>query len=1243
MRADNPRLGVYRLGAELGRGGMGTVYQAVSEAAGPAGPAGTTVAIKVIHPHLAGNERHFERFRREAAIGCQIAHPNIVRTYDTGVEELEGEAHHYMVMEFVQGQTLAGLLQELGTVPEDLCYQIADQVLEALQVIHDHGVVHRDIKPENIVITPDHRVLLMDLGVARIEAAGHTLTEAGEFVGSLAYAAPEQFFVKDARIGPATDLYAFGLVLYALHTGDSPFAGTELQSLIQQKLQSELVRPRLLHADLDAFWDEVIATATRKNAAERFASAAEMQRVLREGEAGEWWLGRGERIGQSITARALKRLQLAREAPLVGRAFDLKRLLGVWERARTSGGTLLLGGHSGVGKSRVLYDFLERVAGGGGASVAAGRCVGSTGRSFQPFVEALSDLLLPLDADPAARRAALVERLAALLPDTPAIVPQLADFLLGGLQSEGEETLSHGTLFAACTRLVQRLAAELPLILVVEDLHLAGAETLELYRYVARAVPEHAVLLVGVYCDEDVEDGTPLHALVAQPDADGARRVVLGPLEAPATEQLVRAVVGVEHTARSLARPLHERSDGTAFLVLEMLARLQADVALVARDGQGLVLARPVAQLQVPSTVRDVVNLKLAQLDDEQRETLEAAAVIGHEFDASLLGEVLEQKRIHLLKRLAVLERKHRLVVTRGKGSFRFAGHHVFQAVYDVTSPDLREAYHGLVADTILEGLEDAQPDAPTSFSLLSHLFHADRATEAEPYLEAALRHLGAAFHASFAVPFLEQIATAFQDAAPEKRVAIALKQWTFYDLLASRGDQMRVLDVAHDLAESLGDLGVRAQVHALRAGSWWYAGDYAKASEEARAGLALAREAGNRKWEAACHHTLGAVAFRRGDLAACATEMREALAIRRDIGDRRGEASTLQALALVMPGIGEDDAVLPTMEEALRIWREVGERRGEAAVQMNIGVRLVDRARCEEGLAHLEVALANHRETGALLSEAMALMNMGRAYQLLDRCDEARSTWSHALELFTDLGDPNGEMAVRTMLGSALVTGSMYPEARRQLDAAIDLAERKGARLKLVAALCEMGRLLTETGNPSGARQPLERAHRIARESGNPVSLVATLSGLASAALGEGDAEGALVYLEEALPVARQGAPASAALALARYARALQGVGRGEEALQIAREAQERIRIAGAVPPAQGAELYQTLAELLGEQECCQEILARVRALEDAAAAATTPDATVQFVPGRKPPDGPDANATVQFFPKRSEPDEEN
>ena len=317
--------------------------------------------------------------------------------------------------------------------------------------------------------------------------------------------------------------------------------------------------------------------------------------------------------------------------------------------------------------------------------------------------------------------------------------------------------------------MLERLAQERPLILAVDDLHLAGVDSVELFAYLERCAHGRPFLLVGVHSDDEVEEGSPLHAFLAAQSAAGRERLALGPLADVAVEDIVRSVVRTERTVRALARPLFERGDGNAFLVLEMLAHLRTEGALVP-GGEGFDLVRPLERLALPSTVRDVVGTKLARLDEEQRETLEVAAILGLEFDASILSAVLGQNRIQVLKRLAVLERKHRLVAGAGASAFRFTSRRLFETVYGGIGPALRGEYHGLVAR------HAARPPAPRGragsdrgrvLSCVRHLIEANRAPEAEPYVEAAADHVALNFHVSYAAPFLERVAAALGSGTP--------------------------------------------------------------------------------------------------------------------------------------------------------------------------------------------------------------------------------------------------------------------------------------------------------------------------------------------------------------------------------------------------------------------------------------------------------------------------------------------
>jgi len=270
----------YRLGAELGRGGMGVVYEAVDAATG------AEVAGKVLLPQLRAVPSVRERFLREARLGLAVAHENVVRALDVGAVAVDGREVHYLVMERVRGRTRRRLLLELGTVPEALVREIGRQAAAGLASLHEAGVVHRDVKPDNLLLTDDRRVRLTDLGIAKVGGADPALTVEGQFVGSLPYAAPEQAAGGD--VGPPADLYALGVVLFELAMGRPPFLGDDVVALL--RAHADVVPPRANERNpgVSDFLAEVVATRLEKRPADRFPSAAALARTLAAGELAPW-------------------------------------------------------------------------------------------------------------------------------------------------------------------------------------------------------------------------------------------------------------------------------------------------------------------------------------------------------------------------------------------------------------------------------------------------------------------------------------------------------------------------------------------------------------------------------------------------------------------------------------------------------------------------------------------------------------------------------------------------------------------------------------------------------------------------------------------------------------------------------------------------------------------------------------------------------------------------------------------
>jgi tRNA A-37 threonylcarbamoyl transferase component Bud32 len=262
----------YVIRGVLGAGGMGTVYRAEHRLMG------RPVVLKVIHPHLLARPEVVERFRQEMRAAARLAHPNIVTAYDAG----EAEGACFLVLEYVEGETLDRVLARRGPLPVGEACAFARQAALGLQHAHERGLVHRDLKPGNVLLTPEGQVKILDFGLARLRPelrADDGLTPAGVVVGTPAYLAPEQ--ARDPGSADArSDLYSLGCTLYHLLAGRPPFAeGTHLQQLLAH--QDRAPEPlSAVRSDVPEALSRLVERLLAKEPARRCQTAAEVIEAL---------------------------------------------------------------------------------------------------------------------------------------------------------------------------------------------------------------------------------------------------------------------------------------------------------------------------------------------------------------------------------------------------------------------------------------------------------------------------------------------------------------------------------------------------------------------------------------------------------------------------------------------------------------------------------------------------------------------------------------------------------------------------------------------------------------------------------------------------------------------------------------------------------------------------------------------------------------------------------------------------
>jgi serine/threonine-protein kinase len=277
----------YRLDATVARSGMATLFRATDL------NDGRQVAIKVPHPEMEADPVLVERFKREQEIGQTLDHPGIVKTFNG-----EQRSQLYMVIEWVEGRLLRVILNQEGRMPIDRAIRLTLATCDALDYMHKRGVVHRDLKPENIMVDDQDRIKLIDFGIAMKEDARRlTFVNMSTTLGTPDYISPEQ--VKGQRGDQRSDIYALGIMLYEMLTGDTPFSGPNPLAVLNARVLNDPKPPRKLRSEIAPALQEILFRALERDPRHRYATALEMA----------WELEHQEQVGVEEEGRRPLRLK----------------------------------------------------------------------------------------------------------------------------------------------------------------------------------------------------------------------------------------------------------------------------------------------------------------------------------------------------------------------------------------------------------------------------------------------------------------------------------------------------------------------------------------------------------------------------------------------------------------------------------------------------------------------------------------------------------------------------------------------------------------------------------------------------------------------------------------------------------------------------------------------------------------------------------------------------------------------
>ncbi len=657
------RLLHYRIINKIGQGGMGEVYRAEDT------KLGRNVAIKLLPPSASESVIARRRFLQEAQSASALSHPNIVTVHS--IEECEG--FDFIVMEFVEGETLKARMDSEGALPLNVLLELGIQVAEALHAAHTVNLVHRDIKPANILVTPRGHAKVTDFGLAKLvrtvvdQPANEAptlanLTDSGTVLGTAAYMSPEQ--TRGHSVDSRSDIFSLGSVLYEAATRTIPFQGPSMLAVMHAIAAVEPTPPSKLRPELPREFDLIIERALAKDPERRYQTAQELAislQSLRASLTGSW-------AGVPIICDPDFS---DTSAPLfVGREAELEKLGAALKQATEGTGRLFfLTGGPGVGKTSLADEFLRRSRKQFPTLLMSrGRCVEQygTGEAYLPFLDAMGALL----NGPGRERVGAVLRTHA--PTWCMELPTAFATTTGSLEKLQQETIgaTKERMMREMGDALGSLAAASPVVILLEDLHWGDPSSVDLLRHLSQRIGNQRLLLIGTFRPEDIEvSNHPLKSYKAEMQAHKlCEEIALGSLSRQHIVEYLNAVFAPNDFPSELGGLIHEKTEGHALFATNLIQYLAERGDIVKNNGRWSI-ARPLSEmnLEAPESVRSMISKKIDALAEEDRRTLQYCSIEGTEFLSTVAASLLGVDEIDLEERLSQLEKTHRLVETLGE------------------------------------------------------------------------------------------------------------------------------------------------------------------------------------------------------------------------------------------------------------------------------------------------------------------------------------------------------------------------------------------------------------------------------------------------------------------------------------------------------------------------------------------------------------------------------------------------
>ena len=1185
--------GKFVLDEPIGKGGVGEVWRATGSTGG------RKFALKLLRPEYAQNPHLRRRFAREARAASRLSHPNLVTIYAFGGG---AEEQLYIAMELAEGPSLARAVRK-GLSYRNIL-EVADRLLAGLAHAHARGVIHRDLKPDNVLLanaklpesvgTPK----IVDFGIATVpyEAemeSSDRETGQGEVVGTPRYMSPEQA-MGERNLGPRTDLYNVGLILYELVTGTPPFGDETGLAVMSRHVHEEIPQmvPRPGLTIPDAFVD-VVMKALEKRPLDRWSSAGEMRVAIGPllEEAREDLLAnrqpaemeevpgldssrenittphaRPDLVAATLEEDSVEFPEmdlgfgaLSYRVPFVGRDRERNLLRRLADRAldEGQGAIVLLEGEAGVGKSRLARWLREEVEEQGTFRANSGAFIRGGTESLRGIQEVLDSMFRTRGLPRAATAEKIAERLREWDHDSPEDAASLTDFLRPKSLDETRPTsVSTSALFALIARIFEIAAHRKPRLIVLDDIHWAGRELVDLLEYLATEFRHRRVrlMIVATIRTEDLGERPDLESQIAalsRHQGESVERIELTRLETVDGADLVAKLLPCDTELRQV---ILERGGGNPLHLLMLLRYLREEDLLEWKDGKWIPADEQEIASVVPPSLGDLFRVRIEQAEAHYNtpkrlfDLLRLAAVLGFRFHYGVLRRLVQLAKKPDLEMYFDVDLDHLLaegfiIETEGRDDwFTFSHGLLRDFLTHETGPSETRRLHQLAAEAWESSL-----GGHVESHALEIAQHWDAAHDEDRALDWYQRAGEAAMN-SFV---LRQAMSAYESALAimDKKLGIeantreplgqAKSLQDFRTAHVSAFDYLTILSFLGDLHEGFGEfkLAEIAYRRVVRLVS--------KDSERLDS-----RFVGPLAWS---WLGLGHIAWQRGDFEAAEWAFRKVREIVRPYPDHKKlDGESARGLARVAWHRGEYDWADSLAREAGEIAEAVGHDGGMAEavwIQGEIKRMLGQGDEAREDFQH---SLRIYQNAQIPTGIARNLLSLAQVARYQKDFGAARDLYSRALAHYENLGDRRGEGQCQNGLGEIARFEQHYDESEFFYARALELYEGIGAEYDIAVALTNLGLNFIAIQDYESAEGYLEAALNMVAAGDYPYVMAGVEYNLAlvHALRGHADEEEvrAVLDLADRLPIA----DLDYAQPLERLAGILKAEGRDEEAREL-------------------------------------------------------------------------------------------